>query len=68
MGKRIHIHFHDTLQAGSSKATISKNIATEIKAGKNPKQAAAIAYSKAQDEATALAKQKEFTKDLLKGK
>jgi hypothetical protein len=33
------------LKKGSSKSTIGKNIATEIKAGKNPKQAAAIAYS-----------------------
>jgi len=35
------------LKQGKSKATISKNIATEIKAGKPPKQAVAIAYSKA---------------------
>lgn len=33
------------LKKGSSKKIISKNIATEIKAGKPPKQAAAIAYS-----------------------
>ena len=35
------------LKSGSSKQTISKNIATEIRAGKDPKQAVAIAYSKA---------------------
>ena len=35
------------LQSESSQATISKNIATEINAGKDPKQAAEIAYSKA---------------------
>lgn len=35
------------LKSGKSDKTISKNIATEIKAGKPPKQAAAIAYSKA---------------------
>lgn len=35
------------LDKGSSKATISHNIETEIKAGKPPKQAAAIAYSEA---------------------
>ena len=35
------------LEAGSSRETISHNIATEIRAGKDPKQAAAIAYSKA---------------------
>ena len=33
------------LEKGSSEKTISKNIATEVKAGKDPKQAAAIAYS-----------------------
>lgn len=36
-----------TLSKGSSKKTISKNIATEIRAGKPRDQAAAIAYSKA---------------------
>lgn len=35
------------LKKGSNKKTISKNIATEIKAGKPVKQAAAIAYSEA---------------------
>lgn len=35
------------LESGSSKATISSNIGTEIKAGKPAPQAAAIAYSKA---------------------
>lgn len=35
------------LESGSSQATISKNIATEVRAGKPEKQAAAIAYSKA---------------------
>jgi hypothetical protein len=35
------------LQEGSSREVISANIATEIRAGKDPKQAAAIAYSKA---------------------
>lgn len=33
------------LKQGSSQKTISQNIATEIKHGKDPKQAAAIAYS-----------------------
>lgn len=33
------------LKKGSSKATISSNIRTEVKAGKPVKQAAAIAYS-----------------------
>jgi hypothetical protein len=35
------------LKKGSSRATISKNIATEIRAGKPRDQAAAIAYSEA---------------------
>jgi hypothetical protein len=33
------------LKSGKSKKTIQSNIKTEIKAGKDPKQAAAIAYS-----------------------
>lgn len=33
------------LKKGSSKKTIGQNIATEIHAGRSPKQAAAIAYS-----------------------
>lgn len=36
-----------TLKAGKSKKVIASNIATEIRAGKKPDQAAAIAYSKA---------------------
>ena len=35
------------LEPGSSQAVISKNIETEINHGKDPKQAAAIAYSNA---------------------
>lgn len=35
------------LKKGSSKKVIQKNIKTEIKAGRKPSQAAAIAYSKA---------------------
>lgn len=35
------------LKSGSSSKIISSNIKTEIKAGKKPSQAAAIAYSKA---------------------
>lgn len=33
------------LVKGKSKKTLQKNIAAEIRAGKDPKQAAAIAYS-----------------------
>lgn len=33
------------LKKGSSKKTISENIGREIKSGKKPSQAAAIAYS-----------------------
>jgi hypothetical protein len=35
------------LKAGKSKATISKNIATEVRAGVPQKQAIAIAFAKA---------------------
>ena len=41
------------LKEGSSKETISENIATEVRAGKDPKQAAAIAYSKARGDGSA---------------
>lgn len=37
--------FNDELVKSSSKEAFEKNIATEIEAGKDPKQAAAIAYS-----------------------
>jgi len=40
---------NDHLIKGSSNQAISSNIATEIKAGKDPKQAAAIAYSQARE-------------------
>ena len=33
------------LKTGTSKKTVQANVKTEIKAGKPPKQAAAIAYS-----------------------
>lgn len=36
---------NDDLEQSSSKEALKKNIATEIKAGKDPKQAAVIAYS-----------------------
>lgn len=35
------------IKSGKSKKVISENIATEVRAGKPVKQAAAIAYSKA---------------------
>jgi hypothetical protein len=35
------------LKKGKSKSVIKSNIATEIRAGKKPSQAAAIAYSNA---------------------
>lgn len=41
------------LEKGSSKEAISDNIATEVHAGKSQKQAVAIAYSVANDSATA---------------
>jgi hypothetical protein len=43
------------LKEGKSQETISKNIETEVKAGKNPKQAAAIAYSEARKKVGKLA-------------
>jgi len=44
------------LKKGYSKATISKNIKTEIRAGVDPKQAAAIAYQTARKAAKAAGK------------
>lgn len=38
------------LKEGSSQEVISENIATEVRAGKDPKQAAAITYSKARED------------------
>lgn len=43
--KLIDSNISDKLIESGSKKALSKNIATEIKAGKDPKQAAAIAYS-----------------------
>ena len=40
------------LDSGASQKTISHNIATEVRAGKPVKQAAAIAYSKARGDST----------------
>lgn len=45
------------LSSGKTKESRQKNIETEIKAGKDPKQAVAIGY----------AKQRENAKDALKG-
>ncbi len=39
------------LKTGFSQATISENIRREIKAGRDPKQAVAIAFSKAREAA-----------------
>lgn len=39
------------LESGSSRGVISSNIATEVRAGRDPKQAAAIAYAKSREDA-----------------
>ena len=44
-GNKTLARLTDKLIESGSKEALSKNIATEIKAGKDPKQAAAIAYS-----------------------
>ena len=41
----LYIRINMPLKSGSSKKTISKNIATEVRAGKPVKQAAAITFS-----------------------
>ena len=46
------------LKEGSSKATIQTNIGREIDAGKDPNQAAAIAYSKAREKVKKIAGKK----------
>ena len=51
------------LAEGSSRAVISSNIATEVRAGNDPKQAAAIAYSKARGDAG----ESEYTVKFSKG-
>lgn len=43
--KNLHRKGTMPLKKGASSTTISKNIATEVRAGKPVKQAAAIAYS-----------------------
>src|SRR6185312_13145293 len=48
-----HCRFFDAmpLEKGNSRETISRNIATEVRAGKPPKQAAAIAFNVARGDA-----------------
>jgi hypothetical protein len=46
------------LVKSSSKKAVSKNIATEIRSGKDPKQAAAIAYSVQREAKKSQAKRK----------
>jgi hypothetical protein len=46
------------LQRGGSKKVIEANVKTEIRAGKPPKQAAAIAYKKAGTSRKPVAKKK----------
>lgn len=49
--RRIDVYIHqpvrDKLESGSSRETVSRNIKTEVEAGKPQKQAVAIALSKA---------------------
>lgn len=50
------------LKKGSSKKTISANIAKEIRSGKSPKQAAAIAYNVAGKSKKSASKKRNSTK------
>ena len=53
------------LSSGKSPAAFRKNVATEVRAGKPPKQATAIAYAK-QREAKRMDKQDKHSKTLAK--
>ena len=55
------------LKKGYSKTTISKNVATERRAGRSPAQAVAIAYSQARKSAPK-AKRASLSKGKGKGK
>lgn len=46
------------LKSGKSKSVISENIGKEVKAGRDPKQAAAIAYRQARQSGAKLPKKK----------
>lgn len=48
------------LKSGYGKKTISTNIATEVKAGRDPKQATAIAYERARKAAQLKGKSKSY--------
>ncbi len=48
------------LKSGYSQKTISTNIGTEVKAGRDPKQAAAIVYSQARKSAKKAGKSKGY--------
>lgn len=50
------------LKEGKSKKTISDNIAELIRSGRDPKQAAAIAYSKARKSGAHLPKKNNYSK------
>lgn len=53
------------LESGSSQAAISRNIETEVNAGRDVKQAAAIAYSKARGDVDSLAVAKTEVRNAL---
>lgn len=55
------------LQPGRSRKVISANIRTEVKHGKKPGQAAAIAYSKARESGSVAGPKKRSTKQIVPG-